>query len=59
MILASPTMATITNIYKDKEIKFINKNKGILEKLNKDYTNFEENDKLKKDKTNEETSKDN
>lgn len=59
MILASPTMATITNIYKDKEIKFINKNKGILEKLNKDYTNFEENDKLKKDKTNKETSKDN
>ena len=58
MILASPTRATITNIYKDKEIKFINKNKGILEKLNKDYTN-EENDKLKKDKTNEETSKDN
>ena len=58
MLLASPTMATITNIYKEKEIKFIDRNKSILEKLNKDYTN-EENDKLKKDKTNEETSKDN
>lgn len=33
MLLASPTMATITDIYKEKEKKFLDRNKGILKRI--------------------------
>ncbi|MGM9977273.1 MAG: AI-2E family transporter [Clostridium sp.] len=45
MLLASPTMATITDIYKKKEKKFLDRNKGILKRIN----NIEDKEKDNKD----------
>ncbi len=45
MLLASPTMATITNIYKKKEKKFLDRNEGILERID----NIEDKEKYNKD----------
>lgn len=46
MLLASPTMATITDIYKEKEKKFLDKNKGILKRID----NIEDKEEEKEDK---------
>ena len=54
MLLASPTMATITNIYKKKEKKFLNKNEGILERID----NIEDKEKDNKDKLKEDEKED-
>ncbi|MCI7442791.1 MAG: AI-2E family transporter [Clostridium sp.] len=54
MLLASPTMATITDIYKKKEKKFLNKNEGILERID----NIKDKEKKNKDTLKEDEKED-